>query len=264
MDKALPKIVTFFNTKGGAGKSKLCLGLAYVLHKHGSRVLIVDSDPEQATAANVTRLMDPESTFPVDAVILQAPRYPDPERPGHLKPDTAAYLAEVVRLGESYDYIFIDLPARSEEPEQLAALIGADFVIIPSKPGRADVRVLRDIGIPKLAKSLVNVEQLPVIAIVPNAVQRHNVDKVGIEELTDIAQNNDYIELSVTAATIPDSVALEEMTALNVGLDEVVTKKPARDAAITALTNVALEVRLLNKVRPAKRKGSAKSAREGV
>jgi cellulose biosynthesis protein BcsQ len=170
----------------------------------------------------------------------------------------------VVRLGESYDYVFIDLPARSEEPEQLAALIGADFVIIPSKPGRADVRVLRDIGIPKLAKSLANVEQLPVVAIVPNAVQRHNVDKVGIEELTDIAQNNEYIELSVTAATVPDSVALEEMTALNVGLDEVVTKKQARDAAITALTNVALEVRLLNKVRPAKRKSSVKAAQEGV
>lgn len=80
--------------------------------------------------------------------------------------------------------------------------------------------------------------------------------------LADIAQNNDYIELSVTTATVPDSVALEEMTAFNVGLDEVVTKKPARDAAITALTNVTLEVRLLNKVRPAKRKSSAKAARE--
>lgn len=272
MNTQRPRVVTFFNSKGGAGKSRLCLGLADVLHHHGKRVLILDSDPEQATCAKMTRPTVPGSAFPVEAQVLRT-RMID----GTAEPDLDGYLADVAELGQGYDCVFIDLPARTEAPEQLAAIVGADLVLIPSKLDAGDLDALEGQAIPKLSLCLDELarlqrqahpeapEQLPAIAIVPMDAQlQFNVEKIGLERLRGIAQDNEYLQVPVTNTAIPNSVALKEVTALMTSISKTATRKAAREAVLTALRNVALEVRLLDSMHPPRRRSNARKEKEGV
>ncbi|WP_232540113.1 ParA family protein [Azohydromonas aeria] len=274
MTRAASRIVTVFNSKGGAGKSRLCLGLADVLHSHGVRVLIIDSDPEQATCAKMTRPTAPSSKFPVEGVVLRMRMAAGPG--GALVPDLDGYLADVQALAAGYDVVLIDLPARTEAPEQLAAIIGADLVLIPSKLDGSDLDALQDQAIPKLNLCLDEIarlqkqvspdepERLPDIAIVPMDAQlQFNVEKIGLERLHRIAQENDYLQVPVTHTVVPNSVALKELTTLMTSISKTATKKVARDAVLDALRNVALEVRLLDAMHPPKRK-VRKNLKEGV
>lgn len=274
MAKQTPKIVTVFNSKGGAGKSRLCLGLADVLHSNGVQVLIIDSDPEQATCAKMTRPMVPSSKFPVEAVVLRMKMIATPG--GALVPDLDGYLAEVQELAAGHDVVLIDLPARTEAPEQLAAIVGADLVLMPSKLDGSDLDALQDQAIPKLNLCLDEIvrlqrqlnpdepERLPDIAIVPMDAQlQFNVEKIGLERLHRIAQENEYLQVPVTHTVVPNSVALKELTTLMTSISKTATKKAARDAVVEALRNVALEVRLLDAMHPPKRK-ARKDVKEGV
>lgn len=54
------KVVTFFNNKGGVGKTTLAVNIAsFIATKYGSRILFIDADPQ----ANSTQMMIPDEQW---------------------------------------------------------------------------------------------------------------------------------------------------------------------------------------------------------
>ena len=103
-------ILAFLNQKGGVGKSTLSTNAADYLHRHGSKTLLIDADP-QGTTNDWAALRD-ELPFPL---VPLARRNMAQEILGH-----AAH----------YDHIVIDGPPRAEALSR-AVIIASDLVVIP-------------------------------------------------------------------------------------------------------------------------------------
>lgn len=121
----MPHVLAVAALKGGTGKSTISTNLAAAFHAAGSRVLVVDADPQgtirswgEAAAANGTDVP------PVVAM------------------SGAQLRKDVPRVGASYELVIIDTPARLGA-EGKGALMVADLVLLPVLPGGADVWALR-------------------------------------------------------------------------------------------------------------------------
>ena len=129
------KIISFFNIKGGVGKTALTMLMAYRLSEKGKKVLCIDADLQ----ANLTQVMykvnhnDPtllhglKEGYSADRLIIKAPNeeYPGVDIiPGDLSTCllteflalqtgreryVARWLYKNVDVLEQYDYIFVDL-----------------------------------------------------------------------------------------------------------------------------------------------------------
>lgn len=103
-------VLAFLNQKGGVGKSTLATNAADYLHRNGSRVLLVDADP-QATVSTWAALRD-SLPFPVV----------------RLARDNMA--AEILGHAANYDYVVIDGPPRAASLSR-AVIIASDLVVVP-------------------------------------------------------------------------------------------------------------------------------------
>ena len=130
------KIVSFFNVKGGVGKTTLTILTAITLSKEGKKVLIIDAD----TQANLTQFMYKVS-LSADQLILKSPveKYPNIDLiPSDLSLSVLSeYLTTKTNREKSvwrwfknnidiikeYDYIFVDLSPSYD-------LIARNFMII--------------------------------------------------------------------------------------------------------------------------------------
>jgi chromosome partitioning protein len=115
------KVVVLASQKGGAGKTTLTAHLAVEAARRGSRVVVVDLDPQMglmewwnARAADT----------PVAAQFAAA--------------DLAAGIAS---LRESFDFMFIDTPPALGDNIRLA-MAHADLVVIPVQPSPNDLRAV--------------------------------------------------------------------------------------------------------------------------
>ena len=114
------KTIAFLNQKGGAGKTTLALGVAATLAASGSRVLLIDADPQgSATDWNAGRGDRPA---PFALVRLDRP----------------VLHRELPTLSAGYDYTLIDGPAR-DAALQRSALLAADLVAVPAQPSGLDL-----------------------------------------------------------------------------------------------------------------------------
>jgi chromosome partitioning protein len=152
--------IVFANTKGGTGKTTSCLSIAGYLAKSGSKVLVVDFDP-QANATSglgidvmalqysmydvVLAQCDGYDGVPITRVILEtdvenlhvAPSEPDlvvaevlVQRTRNRTGILNQALQEVEPL---YDYVLIDLPP-SSGPLMINGLCASDQVVVPVDP----------------------------------------------------------------------------------------------------------------------------------
>lgn len=113
------KTIAIINEKGGSGKSTVASNLATALHRRGSRVVLIDADP-QGTARD-WRAASPEGAdLPPVVAIDRAPNLP-----GALK-----------ALGT--DYAVIDAPARAAAMAA-AIVMAADVALVVMQPSGADV-----------------------------------------------------------------------------------------------------------------------------
>jgi chromosome partitioning protein len=105
-------IIAVANGKGGVGKSTTTVNLAGILEET-MRVLVVDSDPQESTTADIVQETDPRM------------------------------LGRVREIG-GYDVVLVDTqPAL--RAEALGVVIGAsDYVVLPSPPAPMDVVALID------------------------------------------------------------------------------------------------------------------------
>lgn len=112
-------IVGVLNQKGGVGKTTLSVNLAAALARDGSRVLLIDADP-QGSALDWAAAREGEPLFSV----VGLPR--------------ATVHREIGTVGKGYDHIIIDGPPRVTDLAR-SAIMASDVVVIPVQPSPYDV-----------------------------------------------------------------------------------------------------------------------------
>ncbi|NEZ68412.1 cobyrinic acid a,c-diamide synthase [Leptolyngbyaceae cyanobacterium CCMR0082] len=112
-------IICFSSLKGGCGKTSLSIHLAHEIAKSGSRVLLIDADPQgSASDWNASR-----EDKPLFSVI------------GMAQPTIHRDLPDLAR---DYDHVVIDSPPRVAKIAR-SGIIASNLVLIPVTPSSYDV-----------------------------------------------------------------------------------------------------------------------------
>ncbi len=182
----MSKTIAVINQKGGVGKTTITFNLAKGLAGKGSRVLVIDNDPQ----GNLTGafLNDP-TTLKANILDLYSGERVKiiPEKINdnlfligsniHLSKISDGEFDIIFRLKEGletikqgFDYVLIDcLPAFGYL--NMAALNAADFVLIPTKPAPFALAGLKDLlGTIRKVKKRINPD-LNVLGIVLNLIE---------------------------------------------------------------------------------------------
>ena len=163
------RVVAIAQQKGGEGKSTVTINIAAALAEAGSRVLVVDVDPQQSSAWWFEH---------------------GPEMPFDLAADTD--VANLRRLRElPYDVVLVDTPGSLHDlPVLVAVLDASDFVLLPSKASALSIspltRTLNEHVIPR---------NLPY-RVLANKVDPRNVDGRGYRDaraLYDVLDGAGYL-----------------------------------------------------------------------
>ena len=118
------KIIAVANQKGGSGKTTVSMQMAGAIARRGSKVLVVDADP-QGTATRWAASAEDEHPFPASVIGLSAA--------------SAKVHREVKKFIDDYDYIVIDCPPAADSPVPQSALLIADLVLVPIIPSPLDI-----------------------------------------------------------------------------------------------------------------------------
>lgn len=112
-------IISFINQKGGVGKTTLAIHTADAFARQGHRVLLIDADP-QGSSLDWSDARGEDRRFPVVGL------------------PTKSIEKELPSLGQGYDIIIIDGPARYDDVIS-SAIVASDLVLIPVQPSQYDV-----------------------------------------------------------------------------------------------------------------------------
>jgi chromosome partitioning protein len=236
MSKTAKRIV-FANHKGGTGKTTSCLSIAGYLAKGGSKVLVVDFDPQASATSGLGIDVTTVKHSMYDVVLDQCGRYKgvpitqvilhtDVENlhvaPSELDLGVAEVLGQRTRNRASilsqaleevkplYDYVLIDLPS-SLGLLMINGLCASDQVVVPVDPSIFSLEALEGLGtllrdVEQMAGHSIN--QIMVILIryvrpglFSRMLHRHNPSQEVETRLRDMFQ---------TVFVVPDSAKIYE------------------------------------------------------
>ncbi len=205
-------IIGLLNQKGGVGKTTLSVNLAASLARTGSRVLLIDADP-QGSALDWAAAREGPPLFSVIG-------FPRP-----------TIHKEIGEIGFGYDYIIIDGPPRVTDLAR-SAIMASDVVLIPVQPSPYDIWAAEE-----------------VVSLIKEArIYKENIKSVFVinRKITNTAIGRDVGEalaaypVPVLAASITQRVVFAETAAQGKSVFEIDTNGPA-STEIDAVKNELME-----------------------
>ncbi len=112
--------------KGGVGKTTMAINLGTCFHRAGHRTLLIDTDPQ--STCRIWSEKGSDANYDGPPVVSVSGK--------SLRKDLAA-------ISHGFDVVIIDTPPRMAV-EARAAMMVADFVLMPITPGAADVWALQE------------------------------------------------------------------------------------------------------------------------
>jgi chromosome partitioning protein len=204
--------IAVLNPKGGSGKTTVATCLARALESDGSRVLLVDSDPQGS--ARDWHAIDPDNPTPVVGM----------DRAGGLR--TLEQMA-------GYDWMVIDGAGRYEKITAEAVRI-ADLVLIPVQPSPYDIWAISElVDLVKQRQTITGGQPILGAVIsrtVPGTVLGRDINEalfgIGVEQLdAQLGQRQIYPQTANQGRTPleadPDGKAAFEVAALADEIREV-------------------------------------------
>ena len=197
----MPTTIAILNQKGGVGKTTTAVTLASGLAKMGCRVLLIDLDTQGNVADSLglphgddlRRLLSPDLRISLEQAVTPSGL----DRLDIIRSDKATtalkqtlagvtlreYVLADVLQGSGYDVVVLDC-APSVDLLHFAALVAADFLLIPTRLDKLAVNGVRD-ALQTLA-ALKRISHCQVAGILPTFYERVTLE--SHEQLVHLAQ----------------------------------------------------------------------------
>ena len=197
----MPITMAILNQKGGVGKTTTAVTLASGLARTGLQVLLIDLDTQGNVADSLglphgddlRRLLSPDLHYPLDQVATPSGL----DRLAVIRSDKSTtalkqtlagvtlreYILADVLAGASYDVILLDC-APSADLLHFAALVAADYLLIPTRLDKLAVNGVRD-ALQTLA-ALKRISHCQVAGILPTFYERVTLE--SHEQLVHLVQ----------------------------------------------------------------------------
>jgi len=205
-------IIGVLNQKGGVGKTTLSVNIAAALAHGGSRVLLIDADP-QGSALDWSAAREGEPLFSV----VGLPR--------------ASVHKEIAQVGQGYDHIIIDGPPRVTDLAR-SAIMASDLVLIPVQPSPYDIWAADEV-VKLIQEAAVYKENLKSVFVVNRKISNTAIGR-------DVGEALASYPIPVLASTVTQRVIYAEAAAQGKAVFEIDAEGPAK-AEIAALVAELME-----------------------